>query len=38
LKKRRSTNEKDKATTKEIDSPASVKVGPYRNIEESKKH
>jgi serine/threonine protein phosphatase PrpC len=34
LKKKRSTTDK----TKEIDSPATVKVGPYRNIEESKKH
>ena len=28
----------DKTSTKEIDSPATVKGGPYRNIEEAKKH
>jgi serine/threonine protein phosphatase PrpC len=35
LKKKRSNTEK---VPKEIDSPATVKGGPYRNIEESKKH
>jgi serine/threonine protein phosphatase PrpC len=35
LKKKRSANDK---SSKGDESPATVKVGPYRNIEESKKH
>jgi serine/threonine protein phosphatase PrpC len=35
LKKKRSVTDK---ITKEVESPTTVKVGPYRNIEESKKH
>ncbi len=34
MKKSKSISNK----TKEVDSPTTLKVGPYRHIEESKKH